>query len=257
MPAPNPGRSRRPQSLVVLAAGLLAIASGVSLICLKLSKLTPSGGGVESRRTATPQAPAPGPDPPVPPPEFFPPEAFFHRLRAAAGREVLFERGKEAILAAAAFYGRAEHQADAAARAQGDAKMLEGLDLLRQAGALVPELRAYFHETVDALWQRGELAETERRLRLWLQGFPDDPYALQLLADVLGRARKWPDAALVCERILAERPRDADVLKLAAVAYKELQRWPQAAAAAARHAALAPRRPRGPPPPRARRVRDR
>ncbi len=118
--------------------------------------------------------------------------------------------------------------------------MLSGLELLGSVGAVVPELRALHDETLRAPLEAGDVTEVQKRLGLWLTSFPDDIYALRLLAENRWLAKRWTPASVVCDKILRTRSHDAQILKLLAICAEKLRQWERAATALERYLTLEP-----------------
>jgi thioredoxin-like negative regulator of GroEL len=119
--------------------------------------------------------------------------------------------------------------------------MLEGLDLLYQARAVVPQLRAYHLETLVLPLKTGNTQSIERRAALWLRSFPADPFALDLLARSRFKAKNFTGCVPVCLEILKKRPGDGPILKIAALCYRHLGKWDRVVELMKRYGTLAPR----------------
>ena len=175
--------------------------------------------------------------PPLETPPFVSPESFLTGLETDPDHRALLERGKKAIAEAGGLYSRgtpADKQA-------GDKRMLEGLDLLYQAKAVVPQLRAYHLETLAVPLRAGNTRAIEQRAALWLRSFPADPFALDLLARSRFKAKNFRGCVPVCLGILKDRPGDGPILKIAALCYRHLGQWDRVVELMKRYGALAPR----------------
>jgi len=219
-------------SAATLVFGFILLAAGATLLSLALKQPAEKNDAGTSIEGPTLSA-----SPPLEEPPFIPPESFLAGLETGPERRALLDRGKKAIAEAGGLYFRgtpADKQA-------GDKRMLEGLDLLYQAKAVVPQLRAYHLETLVLPLKTGNTQLIERRAALWLRSFPADPFALDLLARSRFKAKNFRGCVPVCLGILKDRPGDGPILKIAALCYRHLGQWDRVVELMKRYGALAPR----------------
>ncbi len=219
-------------SAATLVFGFILLATGATLLSLALKQPAEKNDAGTSIEEPTLSA-----SPPLEAPPFVSPESFLAGLQTDPERRALLERGKKAIAEAGGLYSRgtpADKQA-------GDKRMLEGLALLYQARAVVPQLRAYHLETLVLPLKTGNTRAIERRATLWLRSFPADPFALDLLARSRFKAKNFRGCVPVCLEILKNRPGDGPILKIAALCYRHLGKWDRVVELMKRYGALAPR----------------
>ena len=219
-------------SAATLVFGFILLATGATLLSLALKQPAEKNDAGTSIEEPTLSA-----SPPLEAPPFVSPESFLTGLETGPDHRALLERGKKAIAEAGGLYSRgtpADKQA-------GDKRMLEGLALLYQARAVVPQLRAYHLETLVLPLKTGNTRAIERRAALWLRSFPADPFALDLLARSRFKAKNFRGCVPVCLEILKNRPGDGPILKIAALCYRHLGKWDRVVELMKRYGALAPR----------------
>ena len=219
-------------SAATLVFGFILLATGATLLSLALKQPAEKNDAGTSIEEPTLSA-----SPPLETPPFVSPESFLTGLETDPDHRALLERGKKAIAEAGGLYSRgtpADKQA-------GDKRMLEGLDLLYQARAVVPQLRAYHLETLAVPLRAGNTRAIEQRAALWLRSFPADPFALDLLARSRFKAKNFRGCVPVCLGILKDRPGDGPILKIAALCYRHLGQWDRVVELMKRYGALAPR----------------